>query len=69
MRRVTGESGMARKTDTYHYTMETDAAVTAMLMDGRLTCEERDAISLGDTSHRGRQERPLHWVPYIHFGI
>jgi hypothetical protein len=39
MRRVTGESSMARKTDTYHYAMETDAAVTAMLMDGRLTCE------------------------------
>jgi hypothetical protein len=89
MRRVSGESDTARKTDIHHYTMETvmvddsstgtmsedgiqsdaandnsfrhrkledDAPVTAMLVDGRSTCEERDAILLGDTTQETTRE-------------
>jgi hypothetical protein len=78
MRRVTGESGTARKTDIHHYAMETVRWMTVALgqcrrmafsltrptttvsdtgcacdgdlVDGRSTCEERDAILLGDTT-------------------
>jgi hypothetical protein len=49
--------------------VEDDAPAIAMQIDGRSTREERDAILLGDTSHRQEQEKPLHWVPYIHFGV
>ena len=49
--------------------VEDGAPAIAMQLDGRSTREERDAILLGDTSHRQEQEKPLHWVSYIHFGV
>jgi hypothetical protein len=31
--------------------------------------EKRDIKLLGDESHTREQEKPLYWVPYIHFGV
>jgi len=56
---------------------ENNAPVMAMEIDSRLTGkgrdavtedEERDAISEDDIGHK-EQEKPLYWVPYIHFGV
>jgi CHAT domain-containing protein len=33
------------------------------------TCEERDATLIGGGSREREQEKPLYWVPYIHFGV
>ena len=63
------ESDAANDNTSPQGKLEDDAAVTDMLVEGRLTCEVRDVISFDDTGDRKRQERPLHWVPYIHFGI
>ena len=64
-----GRSGAVNENSLQDRKVEDDGPAMAIQVDGRSACEGRDAILVGDTSHRQEQGKPLHWVPYIHFGI